>query len=136
MGSAKSKLLWNRGGLLHALLYLSTFNQLESHPKLGSSWEGFYIKQILSITGSSHAYFWATHAGSELDFFLVHNRKRIGVEFKYSDGPTATRSMRQALEDLSLDHLYVVYPGKEDYPLDKNITVTSLPSILSNIGDI
>ena len=120
-------------GLLHALLDLSTFDQLESHPKLGSSWEGFCIEQILSITGSSHAYFWATHAGAELDLFLLHNGKRIGVEIKYSDGPSTTRSMRQALEDLSLDRLYVVYPGKDDYPLDNYITVTSLTSILTKL---
>jgi predicted AAA+ superfamily ATPase len=127
------KIYLRDSGLLHALLDLSTFDQLESHPKLGSSWEGFCIEQILSITGSSHAYFWATHAGAELDLFLLHNGKRIGIEIKYSDGPSTTRSMRQALEDLSLDHLFVVYPGKEDYPLDKNITVTSLPSILTKL---
>ena len=130
------KIYLRDSGLLHALLDLSTFDQLQSHPKLGSSWEGFCIEQILSITGSSHAYFWATHAGAELDLFLLHKGKRIGVEIKYSDGPSTTRSMRQALDDLSLDHLYVVYPGKEDYPLDKNITVTSLPSILSKIEDL
>ncbi|MDC3336130.1 ATP-binding protein [Opitutales bacterium] len=130
------KIYLRDSGLLHALLDLSTFDQLESHPKLGSSWEGFCIEQILSITGSSNAYFWATHAGAELDLFLLHNGKRIGVEIKYSDGPSTTRSMRQALEDLSLDHLYVVYPGKEDYPLDKNITVTSLPSLVSKLGDL
>jgi predicted AAA+ superfamily ATPase len=130
------KIYLRDSGLLHALLDLSTFDQLQSHPKLGSSWEGFCIEQILSITGSSNAFFWATHAGAELDLFLLHNGKRIGVEIKYSDGPSTTRSMRQALEDLSLDHLYVVYPGKEDYPLDKNITVTSLPSILSKLGDL
>lgn len=127
------KIYLRDSGLLHALLDLSTFDQLESHPKLGSSWEGFCIEQILSITGSLNAYFWATHAGAELDLFLLHNGKRIGVEIKYSDGPTTTRSMRQALEDLSLDHLFVVYPGKDDYPLDKNITVTSLPSILTKL---
>ena len=130
------KIYLRDSGLLHALLDLSTFDQLQSHPKLGSSWEGFCIEQILSITGSSNSYFWATHAGAELDLFLLHNGKRIGVEIKYSDGPSTTRSMRQALDDLSLDHLYVVYPGKEDYPLDKNITVTSLPSILSKIEDL
>jgi predicted AAA+ superfamily ATPase len=130
------KIYLRDSGLLHALLDLSTFDQLQSHPKLGSSWEGFCIEQILSITGSSHAYFWATHAGAELDLFLLHNGKRIGVEIKYSDGPSTTRSMRQALHDLSLDHLYVVYPGKDDYPLDKNITVTSLPSILFKLGDL
>jgi uncharacterized protein len=130
------KIYLRDSGLLHALLDLSTLEQLESHPKLGSSWEGFCIEQILSITGSSHAYFWGTHAGTELDLFLLLNGKRIGIEVKYSDGPTTTRSMRQALEDLSLDHLFVVYPGKENYPLDKNITVTSFPSILSKIGDL
>ena len=130
------KIYLRDSGLLHALLDLSTFDQLQSHPKLGSSWEGFCIEQILSITGSSNSYFWATHAGAELDLFLLHKGNRIGVEIKYSDGPSTTRSMRQALEDLSLDHLYVVYPGKEDYPLDKNITVTSLPSILSKIEDL
>jgi predicted AAA+ superfamily ATPase len=130
------KIYLRDSGLLHALLDLSTFDQLQSHPKLGSSWEGFCIEQILSITGSSNAYFWATHAGAELDLFFLHNGKRIGVEIKYSDGPTTTRSMRQALEDLSLDHLFVVYPGKEDYPLDKNISVNSLPSILSKLGGL
>ena len=130
------KIYLRDSGLLHALLDLSTFDQLQSHPKLGSSWEGFCIEQILSITGSSNAYFWATHAGSELDLFILHKGKRIGVEIKYSDGPSTTRSMRQALEDLSLDHLFVVYPGKENYPLDKNITVTSLPSLLSKLGGL
>ena len=130
------KIYLRDSGLLHALLDLSTFDQLQSHPKLGSSWEGFCIEQILSITGSLNAYFWATHAGTELDLFLLHNGKRIGVEIKYSDGPTTTRSMRQALEDLALDHLFVVYPGKDDYPLDKNITVTSLPSIFTKLGEL
>jgi predicted AAA+ superfamily ATPase len=130
------KIYLRDSGLLHALLDLSTLDQLQSHPKLGSSWEGFCIEQILSITGSSNAYFWATHAGAELDLFLLHNGKRIGVEIKYSDGPRTTRSMRQALEDLSLDYLFVVYPGKEDYPLDKNITVTSLPSILNKLKSL
>ena len=130
------KIYLRDSGLLHALLDLSTFDQLQSHPKLGSSWEGFSIEQILSITGSLNAYFWATHAGAELDLFLLHNGKRIGFEIKYSDGPTTTRSIRQALEDLSLDHLFVVYPGEEDYPLDKNITVTSLPSLLSKLGGL
>ena len=123
-------------GLLHALLDVSSSEQLESHPKLGSSWEGFCIEQILSITGSSNAYFWGTHAGAELDLLFLRNGKRIGVEIKYSDAPSTTRSMRSAMEDLKLDHLYVAYPGKEDYTLDNKISVMSLPSILSRIEDL
>jgi len=123
-------------GLLHVLLDVSTSEQLESHPKLGSSWAGFCIEQILSVTGSSNAYFWGTHAGAELDLLLLRNGKRIGVEIKYSDGPSTTRSMRSAMEDLKLDYLYVAYPGKEDYPLDKKISVMSLPSILAEIENL
>jgi predicted AAA+ superfamily ATPase len=123
-------------GLLHALLDVSSSEQLESHPKLGSSWEGFCIEQILSVTGSSNAYFWGTHAGAELDLLLLRNGKRIGVEIKYSDGPSTTRSMRSAMEDLKLEHLYVAYPGKEDYPLDKKISVMSLPSILAEFENL
>ena len=123
-------------GLLRALLDVSSSEQLESHPKLGSSWEGFCIEQILSITGSSNAYFWGTHAGAELDLLLLRNGKRIGVEIKYSDAPSTTRSMRSAMEDLKLDHLYVAYPGKEDYPLDNNISVMSLPSVLAEFENL
>jgi predicted AAA+ superfamily ATPase len=123
-------------GLLHALLDVSTSEQLESHPKLGSSWEGFCIEQILSVTGSSNAYFWSTHAGAELDLLLLRNGKRIGVEIKYSDAPSTTRSMRSAMEDLKLDYFYVAYPGKEDYPLDKKISVMSLPSILAEFENL
>ena len=123
-------------GLLHALLDVSSSEQLESHPKLGSSWEGFCIEQILSITGSSNAYFWGTHAGAELDLLLLRNGKRIGVEIKYSDAPSTTRSMRSAMEDLKLDHLYVAYPGKEDYTLDRKISVMPLPSILAEFENL
>jgi predicted AAA+ superfamily ATPase len=108
-------------GLLHALLSLETQEQLESHPKLGASWEGFAIEEILTLRAARNVYFWATHAGAELDLLVFEGGKRIGFEVKYTDAPRTTRSMRVAIEDLGLERLYVVYPGTESFPLDDRI---------------
>jgi len=113
-------------GLLHALLGFENLVDLESHPKLGPSWEGFALENVLSWTGDRHAYFWATHAGAEVDLCWMRGKKRIGVEFKYSSAPSTTRSMHIALNDLHLDHLYVVHPGREQYPLSEKISAIGL----------
>ncbi len=112
-------------GILHSLLSLPGESIL-SHPKLGASWEGFVIEEILEITRCQDAYFWGTHAGAELDLMIFKNGKRIGFEVKYSDAPKRTRSMLTALQDLGLHHLYVVSPGTQSYPLDKKITVIGI----------
>jgi len=116
-------------GILHALLGVMSAESLQSHPKLGASWEGFAIEQILQITGESDAYFWATHSGAELDLFIFHQGKRLGFEFKYSESPKTTKSMHIALEDLKLDHLYAVHPGKHPFPLTEKITAVPLESL-------
>jgi predicted AAA+ superfamily ATPase len=113
-------------GVLHALLNIPDAVALDSHPKLGASWEGFALEQILSSTGDREAYFWATHGGAELDLLIFHHGKRIGFEFKYSENPSTTKSMRMAEADLQLDHLYVVHPGTHTYPLTENITAATL----------
>ncbi len=113
-------------GLLHALLGLPSFRALEGHPKLGASWEGFVLHEILAQTGDRNAYFWATQSGAELDLLLLLGGKRYGIEVKYADAPGVTKSMRIAMEDLRLDRLLVVYPGEDPYPLDEKITVIPL----------
>lgn len=113
-------------GLLHALLSLETPSQTASHPKVGASWEGFAIEQIVSAFKTRDAYFWATQAGAELDLLLFEGGKALGFEMKYADAPSTTRSMRVALADLGLDHLYVVYPGDATFPLDEDITALPL----------
>ncbi|MBK1879879.1 ATP-binding protein [Pelagicoccus mobilis] len=109
-------------GILHSLLELEDKRDLLGHPKLGASWEGFAIEQILASFPSRSAYFWATHSGAELDLLIIHRGKRYGFEFKHSDAPGKTRSMNTALQDLSLDHLWVVYPGKQRYELTESIS--------------
>ncbi len=111
-------------GLAHALLGIRDQPAMQAHPKLGASWEGYAMEQILSITGDREAYFWATHAGAELDLLVFHRGKRLGFEFKYTDRPGTTKSMHVACGDLALDHLYVVHPGKHAFALDERITAS------------
>lgn len=116
-------------GMLHGLLHLTTLADVQGHPKLGASWEGFAIEQVVTLLQAQEAYFWATHAGAELDL-LVHLRgKRYGFEIKFADAPGVTRSMRIALNDIALDHLWVIYPGRQAYPLDPQITVLPLADV-------
>ena len=124
-------------GLLHALLGIGRFSELESHPKLGASWEGFVIEEILRVTGDRQAYFWATQAGAELDLFVLWHGQRIGIEVKYGDAPGFTKSMAVAIADLKLDRLFVVYPGKSAYQLNDKAEVVPLadmPGRLASIG--
>jgi len=116
-------------GLLHTLLSVQSAGDLYAHPKLGASWEGFAIEQILAAFGNREAYFWATHGGAELDLMLIIHGKRYGFEFKVSDAPGSSRSMHIALADLGLDQLWVVYPGDEEYELAERITALPLRGI-------
>jgi len=113
-------------GLMHSLLGIEDKDQLLSHPRLGASWEGFALEQTLNHVRPSAAFFWATHGGAELDLMFMAGGRRYGVEFKYQEAPRVTRSMRSALESLHLDHLWVVFPGREVIKADERITMVPL----------
>jgi len=113
-------------GLLHVLLGIASRKELELHPKIGASWEGYALEEVLKALQPDDAYFWATHAGAELDLLMFKNGRRFGAEFKRADAPTITPSMRIALSDLKLDNLIVVYPGDTRYQLDSKIHVVPL----------
>jgi hypothetical protein len=121
-------------GLLHTLLGIVGFDSLESSPRLGASWEGFVLEQVLAVTGDRNAYYWGTQSGAELDLLLTLGGRRYGVEVKYGDAPRLTRSMRIAMADLGLRRLFVVYPGGERYPLAKGIEALSLPQVLTELA--
>ena len=123
------KIYLRDSGLLHALVGIQDAEQLQVHPKLGSSWEGFALEEIIKQYHAlpEECYFWATQAGAELDLLIMKDGKRMGFEFKYTDAPKITPSMRIAIETLKLDHLYIVFPYKEDsFPLAEKITARGL----------
>ena len=121
-------------GLLHALLSLGTHEELEGHPKFGASWEGFALEQVLSVTGSREAFFWGTHAGAELDLLLFRRGRRYGVEFKCSDAPGMTKSLHVALNDLKLERAWIVYPGRERYPVHKKVEVLPVVEVPKHLA--
>lgn len=124
------KIYFRDNGLLHALLGIQDTAYLLTHPNSGASWEGFTLEQVLRLVKPDQAYFWATHQGAELDLLMFKGRQRIGVEFKRADAPVMTASMRVALQDLKLDHLYVVYPGAHRYRLAERVKVVPLWGVL------
>lgn len=126
------KVYFRDSGLLHLLLGLRTAAARDVHPAVGASWEGFALEQVIRALrlrpGECH--FWSTHADAELDLLTFQGTKRVGYEFKRADAPKVSKFMRVALTDLGLDHLYVVMPGKERYPLDARITAVGLEALL------
>ena len=123
------KVYFRDTGILHSLFGIRTQIELETHPKIGASWEGYAIEEVLKAVEPDEAYFWATHGGAELDLLLIIGGRRLGVECKRMDAPRLTPSMRTALDDLALDHLFVVYPGEQHYPLADRVTVSPLTTI-------
>jgi len=118
-------------GLLHALLGITDRHGLEHHPKVGASWEGYAVEEVLKALRPDEAYYWATHNGAELDLLLFKDGRRIGVECKRADAPTLTPSMRIALSDLKLDELRVVYPGTSRYRLGERVEVVPLSDFVA-----
>ena len=130
------KIYLRDSGLLHCLMRQNSFSDLELHPKLGASWEGFALEQVLGITGDRDAYFWATHGGAELDLLVHWRGRRYGFEFKHGDAPSLTKSMHTALTDLKLERLFVVYPGKEGYPMNERTEALPLLQLESRLSKL
>ncbi|MBI3860780.1 MAG: ATP-binding protein [Planctomycetia bacterium] len=120
-------------GLLHALFGIARRRDLELHPKVGASWEGYAIEETLKALQPDESYFWATHNGAELDLLLFKDGKRIGIECKRQDAPSLTPSMRTALVDLTLDELIVVYPGTRAYLLAEHVRVIPLADLVAPV---
>ena len=124
----RPKIYFRDSGLLHALLALEDRADVLNHPQLGASWEGFALEQATQHLGlrEQEVFFWAVHTGASLDLVFQHKGKRWGIEAKYGDAPTMTKSMHAALDELSLAHLWVVYPGSKPYALDKHASVVPI----------
>ncbi len=120
------KIYFRDSGLLHQFLKISSARDLLGHPKLGFSWESFAMEQVLAQVGEQDSFFWATHAGAELDLLIMKRGKRWGFEFKFTESPEITKSMRIALHDLKLERLCVIYPGGKFVRLDKKIELVGL----------
>ena len=116
-------------GLLHQLLGIDTMKSMLSHPKSGASWEGFVIEQLLKTEPHDDVFFWATHQGAEIDLILRRGDALFGVECKRTDTPRITPSIRIALDDLKLTHVFVIYPGGQRFPLANHVEAVPLQAL-------
>ncbi len=124
------KIYFRDTGLFHSLLGLHNIAEVTAHPRMGFSWEGFALEEVLGrLRAEQDAYFYKTHGGAELDLLINRYGKRMGFEFKYQDAPRITPSMHVAREDLKLDRLYVIYPGTQEYRLSECMEVLPLGSV-------
>lgn len=132
------KLYIRDSGLFHALHTIVIPAQLEAHPKLGASWEGFAMEQAIRFLGIHHPYFWRTHTGAEMDLVWQADGALWGMEFKYQDAPRMTRGIRAVQRDLPLQHVWIVYPGSDRYELDHAVSVlpvVDLPDVVARKGE-
>lgn len=132
------KLYFRDTGLLHLLLGVRGLAELETHPRVGASWEGFVIEQLLRglRMEPDEAYFWRTEHGAELDLLFVRGARRVGFEIKRSSAPTMSPSMHRALEDLGLERLYVIHAGRDEFELHERVTAMPSSELLGLIGRV
>ena len=131
------RVLFRDSGILHAQLGLPDENSLLGHPKLGASWEGFALEQVIQMhrADAAECFFWATHGHAGLDLLIAQGTKRSAFEFRYTSTPRVTRSMHSALADLKLDRITIVNPGDGDYPLTENVRVAGLRTLARDFAD-
>lgn len=125
-------------GLLHSLLGVPSYRELSGHPKVGASWEGFIIEQIICQLklSPSECYFWRTYQGAELDLLVVQGNRRIGIEIKHSSAPQLSPSMRTAVSDLNLESLWVVHSGAESFPMTERIGAIAASGLAGQIAKL
>ncbi|NCC21759.1 MAG: DUF4143 domain-containing protein, partial [Alphaproteobacteria bacterium] len=122
-------------GMTHALLGLADYNQLSGHPVFGESWEGFVIENLLSVAPPrTNASFYRTAAGAEIDLILeLPGGKKWAVEIKSGLAPKLGKGFYNALEDVAPDRSFIVYAGKDRYPLTEDTEAISLPELAQEL---
>lgn len=125
------KIYLTDSGLMHTLLGLNTMDELQGHPKVGASWEGFALNTVCTQLNiePEEAFYWSTYSGAELDLLLMRGNKKIGFEFKRTSSPTISKSLHNAIDNLNLNHAYIINASDSIYQLKPNVTALGLSQI-------
>ncbi len=124
-------------GLTHALLNLITTDEILGHPVVGASWEGFVIENLLSCLPDGYSpWFYRTSAGAEIDLVIEKNsRERYAIEIKRSLAPSVSKGFHLGCEDIKATKRFIVYSGRERFPVTKEITAIPLPDMMKELMD-
>ncbi len=123
------KIYLRDSGIFHYLQSIHSKENLLVNPKLGASWEGYVLEEARKIIQQEEIFFWATHAGAELDMFWQWKGRNFGLEVKFADAPGMTKSLHSAMEDLKLDFCWIVYPGEKSYLVHEKVKVLPLEQL-------
>jgi predicted AAA+ superfamily ATPase len=131
------KIYFRDSGLLHTLMDIGDLNKLLVHPKLGASWEGFVLEEIIRShhVNPEKCFFWAVHEQGEIDLILHTGGKRLGFEVKFTDVPKISKFQQTAIETLGLDSLHIIYPGKETFQPSEKIIIMGVESYLNRVKE-
>lgn len=125
-------------GITHALLNLTTMDDLFGHPVVGASWEGFVIENLLScLPVGVTPWFYRTSAGAEIDLVIERNKQqKYAIEIKRSLAPSLSKGFYLGCEDIGATKRFVVYPGTERYPIASDVTAIPLAEMMREITSI
>ena len=125
-------------GIAHALLNLTTLDDVLGHPVVGASWEGFALENMLSVMpDGATSWFYRTAAGAEIDLVIEQGlRQRIAIEIKRSLAPSVSKGFHLGCGDIKAKHRYIVYPGAEKYPISNGVIVMPLVDMMTELRDI
>jgi predicted AAA+ superfamily ATPase len=115
-------------GITHALLNIGSYNDLLGHPVVGKSWEGFVIENIASVLPPRvRSYYYRTAGGAEIDLVLEFGvNERWAIEIKKGTSLSLGRGFHEACEDIKPQKKFVIYAGKDRFPLPHDITAIAL----------
>ncbi len=119
-------------GILHYLLGLETFNDILGYPKMGSSWEGFVIEQIIAFLPKKfNSYFYRTTDGAELDLVIEKGGyPYIGIEIKFGSNVRPSKGNTEAINVLKTEHNFIIIKNDEDYILSNGFRVCGISKFL------
>ncbi len=127
------KIYFRDSGIFHTFLEIPSTESLLNHHKLGSSWEGFALEEVVAAYAADpqDCFFWSTHAGAEIDLLINSPRGLEGFEFKFSNHPKTTRSITEAIASLDLNHVTIIVPSNVRYPLNEKVSVVGLQEFIA-----
>ncbi len=127
------KIYLRDSGLLHQLLGIADMEGLLAHPKLGASWEGFVIENVIAhLPTGARAGFYRTSAGAEIDLILElpGHPAPWAVEIKRSSSPRLERGFHHALEDVLPERSLVICNTREPFSMGNGVEAVSLAGML------
>ena len=122
-------------GLVHALLGITSLEQLAGHPVVGESWEGHVIETLVSVLPPrATPFFYRTSAGAEIDLLIEHNDGTCwAIEIKRSLSARVGRGFHLACADLKPARAFVVHAGDDRYPMSESLEAVSVRGLAAEL---